>query len=202
MITQILATSFRYSTTYEPEAIGAGIGAGVGVLFGILAVMMIPIIIVGIVSIIAMWKIFEKAGRPGWNAIVPIYNMYVLTEISGQNGLLFLLCLIPGVGAVIWNILVALKLAPAFGKDTSFAIGIIFLPVIFYGILGFGKSQYLLDNATGTTTAQSPFNTQPNTGATPTQPTQPVQPVQPAQPETPTNTTANTNPFQTPPTQA
>ncbi len=114
-------------------------------LFGaFFAAIFIPLIIVWILLIIAQWKIFEKAGYEGWKAIIPFYNMYILTEISGQNGWLFLLCLIPGVGALIWEILVAIKLAPAFGKDTGFAIGLIFLGPIFQMILGFGQAEYVL----------------------------------------------------------
>lgn len=131
----------NYSYSVSSSAAGTDILAG---LFGMLAVMWIFILAIYIVWIIGMWKVFEKAGREGWKALIPIYNMYVLTEISGQNGLLFLLILIPGVGAIIWDILVAIKIAPAFGKDTGFSIGLILLPFVFYLILGFGKDQYVL----------------------------------------------------------
>lgn len=120
-----------------------------GAFFGMLAAYMLVILVVYIVMIIGMWKMFEKAGREGWKSLIPFYNMYVLTEISGQNGLLFLLCFIPGVGVLIWDIMVAIKLAPAFGKDTGFAIGLILLAPIFYMILGFGKDQYVLGRPAG-----------------------------------------------------
>ncbi len=111
------------------------------------AVIWVFALIIMIIMIVGMWKMFEKAGREGWKSLIPFYNMYVLTEISGQNGWLFLLCLIPGVGALIWTILVSLKLAPAFGKDTAFAIGLILLGPIFYLILGFGSAKYVLGGA-------------------------------------------------------
>ena len=121
----------------------------IAAILGFFAAYAIMILIIYIITVIGMWKMYEKAGREGWKAIIPIYNMYVLTEISGQNGWLFLLCLIPGVGALIWSIMVSLKLAPAYGKDTGFAIGLILLPPIFYMILGFGNAQYVLGKPAG-----------------------------------------------------
>lgn len=118
-----------------------------GMAIGVLIFTWIICLAILIITIIGMWKVFEKAGREGWKAIIPFYNMYVLTEISGQNGWLFLLCLIPGVGALIWSIMVSIKLAPAYGKDTAFAIGLILLAPIFYMILGFGSAKYVLGGA-------------------------------------------------------
>ena len=131
------ATYSSYSTSYNYGKTAKGIA---GAAIGILIVELIISLAISALMLISMWKIFVKAGREGWKAIIPIYNMYVLTEISGQNGLLCLLVLIPGVGALIWSILVALKLAPAFGKDTGFAVGLILVPVIFYPILGLSKN--------------------------------------------------------------
>ena len=131
------------SFTASSEAVGGLFGMALGVL----VFTWIICLAILIVTIIGMWKVFEKAGREGWKAIIPFYNMYVLTEISGQNGWLFLLCLIPGVGALIWSIMVSIKLAPAYGKDTAFAIGLILLAPIFYMILGFGSAKYVLGGA-------------------------------------------------------
>lgn len=116
-------------------------------LFAFFAAIWLLVVIVAVISIIAMWKIFEKAGREGWKAIIPFYNMYVLTEICGMTGWLFLLCFIPGIGALIWSIMIAIKLAPAFGKETAFAVGLILLPFIFELILAFGDAQYQLGGA-------------------------------------------------------
>lgn len=121
--------------------ISEGLIAG---FFGFLAGIWLLLLALTIVAIIAMWKIFEKAGHEGWKALIPFYNMYILTEISGLNGWLFLLCLIPGIGALIWLIMVAINLAAAFGKETAFAIGLIILPFIFELILGFGDAEYQL----------------------------------------------------------
>lgn len=119
-----------------------------GMAMGLVIFTWIISLVILVITIIGMWKVFEKAGREGWKSIIPFYNMYVLTEISGQNGWLFLLCLIPGIGALIWSIMVSIKLAPAFGKDTGFAIGLILLAPIFYMILGFGSAKYVLGGAT------------------------------------------------------
>jgi hypothetical protein len=92
--------------------------------------------------VIALWKIFVKAGEPGWAAIVPFYNMYTLFKITWGSGWKFLLMLIPIVNVVI-IIMTYVKLAKAFGKGGGFAVGLIFLGVIFMCILGFGKAEYL-----------------------------------------------------------
>lgn len=140
--------SLSYNTTGNDSDLFAA-------LFGFLAAMWLFCLVLVIVAIIAQWKIFQKAGREGWKAIIPFYNMYVLTEIAGLNGWYFLLCLIPGVGSVIWLIWVAIKLAPAFGKDTGFSIGLILLPVIFYMILGFGSAEYKLGKPASATASAS-----------------------------------------------
>jgi hypothetical protein len=94
-----------------------------------------------VVMLAGLWKIFAKAGKPGWAALIPIYNMVVLLEIVGKPIWWILLLLIPCVGFII-GILVAVELAKCFGKGGGFAVGMIFLPFIFYPILGFGDAQY------------------------------------------------------------
>ncbi len=103
--------------------------------------MLIVSLIVGIIAVIAIWRVFQKAGQPGWAAIVPIYNLYTLFKITWGNGWFFLLMLIPLVNFVI-VILTMLKLAKAFGKGGGFAAGLIFLSFIFMLILAFGDSRY------------------------------------------------------------
>lgn len=95
-----------------------------------------------ILTLIGMWKLYVKAGKPGWAAIIPFYNVYVLFEIAGMNGWMFLLLLIPIVNIVI-SIMLYINLAKAFGKSTAFAIGLILLNTIFMLILGFGNDQYI-----------------------------------------------------------
>lgn len=95
-----------------------------------------------VVLIIAgIWKVFTKAGQPGWAAIVPIYNLYILLKIAGRPGWWLLLFLIPLVNLVI-AILVGIDVAKAFGKGVGFGLGLTFLGFIFYPILGFGSDTY------------------------------------------------------------
>jgi len=97
---------------------------------------------VGVLAIVALWKIFVKAGEPGWAAIIPFYNLYVLFKITWGNGWKFLFLLIP-IANIVFLIITMVKLAKAFGKSGGFAVGLIFLSVIFYCILAFDQSQYL-----------------------------------------------------------
>ena len=99
-------------------------------------------IIVGVLLLIAAWKILTKAGEAGWKAIIPFYNMYTLVKIADGKGIKFLLFLIPIVG-FIYDIKFSIRLAKSFGKSTGFGIGIFFLPNIFTLIFGFGSAQYI-----------------------------------------------------------
>jgi hypothetical protein len=97
--------------------------------------------IIGLFMIVSFWKLFEKAGKPGWASIIPVYNAIVLLEIAGKPWWWFLLFLIPIVNLVLiimmWN-----GISVNFGKDAGFTVGIIFLPYIFIPILAFGKATY------------------------------------------------------------
>ena len=95
-----------------------------------------------VVILVGMWKVYVKAGKPGWACIVPFYNSYCLFDMTFGNGWLFLLTFVPCVNFVMM-ILVYVKLAKAFGKGGGYAVGLIFLPVIFIPMLGFGDAQYL-----------------------------------------------------------
>src|ERR1700722_3077522 len=98
-------------------------------------------IVVVVVSIAGLWKTFEKAGKPGWAAIVPIYNMIVLLEIAGKPIWWILLLFIPCVNIVVL-VLVCIDLAKNFGQGAGFGIGLWLLPFIFYPMLGFGSAKY------------------------------------------------------------
>lgn len=113
--------------------------AGFGIIAGIIA------LILGIIMIVSWWKIFVKAGKPGWAALIPIYNLWVLYEIVGLPGWIALLAFIPVIGAFIvfvTNIVAAIRLPEYFGKQPAFALGLIFLPIIFYPMLAFGPCEY------------------------------------------------------------
>ena len=85
---------------------------------------------------------FRKAGRPGWAAIIPIYNVYMLLKVVGRPGWWLILFFIPLVDIVV-GILVFVDLAKSFGKSSGFAVGIIFLSFIFVPIRGFGDAKYV-----------------------------------------------------------
>ena len=124
---------YDYSSSYDTGGI-------FGALFGTTCFFVYLAFLVLI--IVGMWKLYEKAGRPGWAAIIPIYNIWVLLEIVGRPGWWLLLFFVPVLNFVIW-ILVAIDLAKSFGKDIVWAIGLILLPEIFYLILGFGDARYV-----------------------------------------------------------
>ncbi|HEY2679727.1 MAG TPA: DUF5684 domain-containing protein [Candidatus Udaeobacter sp.] len=94
-----------------------------------------------VLMIVACWKIFTKAGQPGWASIIPIYNWYILCKIVGRPGWWVILLLIPFVNFII-GIILCIDLAKSFGKGVGFGIGLVLLSVIFFPILGFGSAQY------------------------------------------------------------
>lgn len=104
--------------------------------------LVIFILIMAVVLIISLWKVFEKAGRPGWEAIIPIYNYYILTKIIGKPGWWTIMMLIPYVNFVfiIWA---NNMLSKSFGKMEGFTAGLVLLPYVFFPILGFGDAKYL-----------------------------------------------------------
>lgn len=105
-------------------------------------IYMIVLLAIAIISIVANWKIFTKANKPGWAAIIPLYNIYVQFQIAGMNGWMFLLLLVPIVNIIV-GIMLYVNLAKSFGKSTGFAIGLIFLNFIFTLILAFGSAKYI-----------------------------------------------------------
>jgi hypothetical protein len=137
-------------------------------------------LIAEVFSIIAFWKVFTKAGRPGWAAIIPLYNVYTLLKVAGRPGWWLILYFIPIVNLVI-SIVVAIDVAKAFGKSAAFGFfGLWLFSIIGYLILGFGEATYHGGGAStgGPTTPTTPM-TPPST---PEQPQSPDsgQPQQPA----------------------
>jgi hypothetical protein len=113
-----------------------------GPLTSIMIGFMLIWVLVIIVSIVAMWKVYAKAGKPGWTSIVPIYNMVVLLEIVKKPTWWVLLMFVPFVNVIVWFVMCT-ELAKAFGKGIGFTIGLILLPFVFYPILAFGKARYV-----------------------------------------------------------
>ena len=95
-----------------------------------------------VITVIALWKVFTKAGHAGWLAIIPIVNLFVLTKIAGFSYWLGLLYLIPFVNIVL-HIIVALRVGKGFGKGAGFSIFLLWLfSFIGYLFLGFGSDTY------------------------------------------------------------
>lgn len=107
----------------------------------LVAVMVFIYAAVIILTIAGLWRTFTKAGKPGWAAIVPIYNLIVLAEIAGKPGWWGLMLCIPCVNFV-FMFLVLIPFAERFGKPAGFGVGLALLGFIFFPILGFGAAQY------------------------------------------------------------
>lgn len=115
------------------------------------------ILITYILSVIGLWKMFQKAGRPAWLSLIPIYNTYILCIITGVSPWWLVLSIVSGfvvafipllsflasIISIYFGILLAVSVARSFGKEDVYAIGIYFLPFIFYMIIGLGESKYL-----------------------------------------------------------
>lgn len=120
-------------------------------------------------AIAGMWKTFTKAGKPGWAAIIPIYNIVVILEIAGKPTWWVLLWIFVPIANIVIPIIAFIAVAEKFGKSTGFGIGLAFLGPIFFPILGFGDAKY----TGGVATASSPLAPPaggPPTGAAPPPP--------------------------------
>ena len=134
-----LAQTYNYSYDVSAPTVSAGLAAGALFVF---LIWMLFALVIALVGIVALWKIFVKAGQPGWAAIIPIYNMYIMLKIIGRPGWWILLFFIPFVNFII-TIVIALDLGKAFGKDAGFSIVLLWLfSIIGYLFLGFGKAEY------------------------------------------------------------
>ena len=118
------------------DAAYAAAASGVSAVYAILSLA------ISVLTLVAMWKLFVKAGRAGWKCLIPFYNTYCLYDIAWGNGWLFLLMFVPCVNVVV-GIMMLFKLAKAFGKGTGFGFGLLFLNTIFILILGFGSAEYV-----------------------------------------------------------
>ena len=139
-----LTTILAQASGNQEAAIAAGIMA-------FLAAFFMVFVVIGIVALIGMWKTFEKAGQPGWAAIIPIYNLVVMFRLGGQSGwfaLAILLNLIPLIGGLAWLGIIIwnhVNISKRFGHGVGFALGLVFLAPIFWIILGFGSSKYVAE---------------------------------------------------------
>lgn len=109
---------------------------------GIVGILMMLIWLAVVIGIIAgVWKVFTKAGKPGWACLIPIYNIVVMLQIVGRPLWWLILLIIPIVGIVV-AFIVSIDMAKSFGKGTGFGIGLALLGFIFYPMLGFGDAKY------------------------------------------------------------
>lgn len=147
------------------EDVVAGLIFG-GLLGSMLVFIVFMSLIIYIISVIAMWKIFTKAGQKGWKALIPIYNTYISCKIIGLSFWIYVV-LIPVVIGLIsgftannadvksiidlietlymigLSVIVAIKLGKSFDKKAGFIAGLVLLPQIFQLILAFGDSKYI-----------------------------------------------------------
>ena len=136
-----------------------------------LMVFGLVLFVVALYSIIVAWRVNTKAGRPGWAAIIPFYNVYIILKIIGRPGWWLILFLIPVVNLII-SIIIALDMAKVFGKSSVFGvIGLWLFSIIGYSILAFGKATYVGPGGGGSAAA----------GGTPL-PGPPLPPAQPTMP--------------------
>lgn len=124
---------YGYETTsmdYGNAIVGVGIASAIMILFSI---------VVSVLILIAMWKLYVKAGKPGWAVLIPVYNLWVLFEIVYGEGVKMFLLLIP-VANIYFAIKLYIDLAHAFGKSTGYGVGMAFLTIIFVPMLAFSKT--------------------------------------------------------------
>jgi len=117
-------------------------------LAGLITAYLAIVIPIVLIAIVAIWRIFTKAGQPGWAVLIPFYNIYVYSQVVKRPGwwmLLYFASIIPVVGslAVLFvSIIDNLRLAKLFGKSSGFGVGIILLGVVFLPILALGDADY------------------------------------------------------------
>ena len=112
-----------------------------GALLASFGTMMLISSAVGLVMLISMWKVFKKAGKPGWASIIPIYNIYTMIQIAKLPTYYLLLFMIP-IANIYAMFKIYIELAHKFNKSTGFGVGLIFLSVIFFPMLAFGDATY------------------------------------------------------------
>jgi hypothetical protein len=106
-----------------------------------LIVILIVFLVFLALPIAGTWKVFTKAGKPGWGALVPIYNAYLFVKIAGRPGWWVLLMILPLINVVV-SLVVAIDMASRFGKGTVFGIALWILPYFLLPVLGFGAATY------------------------------------------------------------
>ncbi len=133
----------------------------IAVLAGFGIFLFIFLLVVCILLIVSNWKIFSKAGKPGWASLIPFYNIYIMSDIAFENMNYFIAVMVSwvvsflggfldisilsslaGLASFVIYIIYCVKLSKAFGRSGGFAVGLVLLPLIFFPILGLGSAEY------------------------------------------------------------
>jgi serine/threonine protein kinase len=93
------------------------------------------------VAAAGMWRVFTKAGLPGWGALVPYYNLVLVMRLAGKPGWWAIWFFVPFLNIMIYTI-VTLEIAKNFGKGVAYTFCLLLLPPLFYAILGLGRAEY------------------------------------------------------------
>ena len=124
--------------------LGDNNAALIAMIMGMMATILMVALAVAVFMAICLWKIFTKAGKPGWAGIIPVYKYMVMAEISGKPAWWGLVInFIPCIGVPIMYFILLIELAKSFGKGGAFGVGLILVPVIFFPILAFDGSTYV-----------------------------------------------------------
>lgn len=113
-----------------------------GSIYGLIAVLGVICVGIAVFMIATMWKIFQKAGKPGWASIVPVYNSIVLLEIVGKPIWWIIMFFIPLVN-IVFAVWATNMLSKSFGKSEGYTIGLLFLGIVFFPMLAFGDAKYI-----------------------------------------------------------
>ncbi len=113
---------------------------------GFFIVFVIIMLAITAITLIGMWKTYEKAGQPGWSVLIPFYNIYIMCKIAERPSWWLILLLIPYVNFVVM-IIVSLDIARRFGKSDLFGVGLALLGPIFWCILAFSDARYTPQNS-------------------------------------------------------
>lgn len=110
-------------------------------LTGMFLGIMIFMIILGLISVISYWKVFNKAGKPGWATIIPIYNNIVKIQIAKLSMIYLLLLFIP-IANIYAKFKINIEIAKKFGKSSGFGVGMTLVSIIFIPMLAFSDNLY------------------------------------------------------------
>lgn len=150
----MLLTRFAQDYNFDGQFTTAAEAEASGPISGVLLLIIFALVIF---MLAALWRVYTKAKQPGWAAIIPIYNSYVLLKIVGRPWWWLLLMFVPFVNFII-NIIVLHDLSKSFGKDVAFTVLLFFLPIIGYPILAWSGAEY---GGPAAAPAQSPAATPP-----------------------------------------